>query len=99
MIHVYMEVQVRNITESPSEMAGAMADKAKAGGVKAMESGREMGEKAMHTADSALGTAKETSQKVKDTVSERSGEDEPVKQKQPTDSSVEDVRSRSRGYD
>lgn len=84
-------MQARNITESStSEMAGAMADTAKAGSMKAMETGREIGEKAMHTVDSALDAAKETTQKMKETVMDEADNDEV----RCSDSSVEDVRTR-----
>lgn len=85
-------------------MLGGVGETAKSAVSGATEIGRSagmMGEKGMHTADRTVNSAAETTKNISDKMiveAEDKVEEESTTH-QPTDSSVEDVRTREQGYD
>lgn len=98
---------MRTIKEASGDMLGGVGDTAKQAVGGTSETGRSTmtmdssgitGEKAMHTADKTSGA--ETTKHISDRmIHEAEDKLEEEQTHQPTDSSVEDLRTREKGYD
>ncbi|KAI3769286.1 hypothetical protein L6452_00387 [Arctium lappa] len=85
--------------ENGGDMASFVAETAKQGAVKAVETGLDIGEMAKKTLDNAWDVTKDVSHKVKEAVAGDREETERVEDVPVTDHFVEDLRKRADGYD
>ncbi|PWA43504.1 hypothetical protein CTI12_AA534320 [Artemisia annua] len=82
--------------ENDRDSSSFVADAAKQGVKKAMETGLDIGEMAKNTLDSVYNATRDTTHMVKEAVS---GDDRKNNDVPPTDHFVNDLRKRADGYD
>ncbi|KAL0443544.1 UNVERIFIED_CONTAM: hypothetical protein Slati_2077100 [Sesamum latifolium] len=88
----------RDTEDAGRDTGGSVAEMAKAGAVGAMEAGLKLGEVAKQTMDGMWDAAKETTEKVRDTMVDDS-ETMDHRTRTSKDKHVEDLRRRGGGYD